>query len=205
MKISENGGGKEFPKIPVGTHVARCIRVIDIGTQEGQYQGEKTRAHKVVIGWELPDELIPDGDYQGQPFFISEFYTASLNEKAKLRGHLANWRGRDFTPEELSGFDLANVLGKPCMISVVLSESGKTKVGGVMALPKGMQVPPQANPTVHFSLDDFNQTVFDGLTKGMKAKIIASPEYQRVVGAGRAPAAMPNGNSISDMEDDIPF
>jgi hypothetical protein len=202
--ILTEGGGKDFPKIPLGTHVARCIRVIDIGTQEGQWKGETTRAPKVVIGWELPLELIPDGEYQGQPFFISEFYTASLNEKAKLRGHLANWRGRDFTPEELGGFDLANILGKPCMLSMVMSETGKTKVGGVMALPKGMQVPPQVNPTVHFSLADFNQAAFDGLTKGMKGKIIASPEYQRIVGAGKAPAAMPAGG-VADLDDDIPF
>jgi hypothetical protein len=202
--ILTEGGGKDFPKIPLGTHVARCIRVIDIGTQEGQWKGETTRAPKVVIGWELPLELIPDGEYQGQPFFISEFYTASLNEKAKLRGHLANWRGRDFTPEELGGFDLAHILGKPCMLSVVMSETGKTKVGGVMALPKGMQVPPQVNPTVHFSLADFNQAAFDGLTKGMKGKIIASPEYQRIVGAGKAPAAMPAGG-VADLDDDIPF
>ncbi len=203
MKVSDSGGGN-FPQVPLGSHIARCIRVIDIGTQTNDYQGKVTHPRQVVIGWELPNELIPDGEYKGQPFFASKFYTASLNEKATLRAHLANWRGRDFTPEELQGFDLRNILGKPCMLSIVQSESGKSKIGGVMALPKGMQVPPQVNPNVHFSLDEFDQAVFDNLTKGMKEKIIASPEYQRIVGAGKAPPAMPNGG-LDDIDNDLPF
>lgn len=204
MRVSDSGGSN-FPQIPLGSHVARCIRVIDLGTQTNDYQGKVTHPRQVVIGWELPNELIEDGEHKGKPMYASKFYTASLNEKATLRGHLANWRGRDFTPDELQGFDLRNILGKTCMLSIVQSESGKSKVGGVMALPKGMQVPPQVNPNVHFSLDEFDQATFDALTKGMKEKIIASPEYQRIVGAGKAPDKMPNGGAFNDMEDDIPF
>jgi hypothetical protein len=37
------------------------------------------------------------------------------------------WRGREFTPEELKGFHLKNILGAWCMISVVHNENdGKT-------------------------------------------------------------------------------
>jgi hypothetical protein len=63
----------------------------------------------------------------GKPFTVSKFYTASLGEKANLRADLKNWRGRDFTDEELAGFEAKNILGKPCMLSVVETESeGKT-------------------------------------------------------------------------------
>lgn len=202
--ILTEGGNNNFPQPPLGTHIARCVRVIDIGTQKQEFEGKTTHPHQIVIGWELPLELIPEGDFKDQPFYVSKFYTASLNEKATLRAHLANWRGRDFTPEELSGFDPRNVLGKCCMVSLTENSKGKPKISGVVALPKGTQVPPQVNPNVYFSLEQFDQTVFDGLTKGMKEKIIASPEYQRIVGAGKAPAAMPNGPAF-DMEDDIPF
>ena len=54
-----------------------------------------------------------------KPRAISETYTNSLGEKANLRKMLENWRGRAFTQEEMDGFDLRNVLGKACMISVV--------------------------------------------------------------------------------------
>jgi hypothetical protein len=53
---------------------------------------------------------------------IAKQFTLSLNEKANLRADLASWRGRDFTPEEIRGFDLKNILGHWAMISVTASE-----------------------------------------------------------------------------------
>jgi len=38
---------------------------------------------------------------KGEPMSISKNYTASLSDMATLREDLKNWRGRDFTPEEL--------------------------------------------------------------------------------------------------------
>jgi hypothetical protein len=85
MKWSDSGGGKEFEAAPIGNHVGRCIGLIDIGTQQGEYQGKTTHARKVVVRWELPNELISEGDWAGKPFVVSKFYTASLSEKANLR------------------------------------------------------------------------------------------------------------------------
>ena len=36
----KDSGGGEFEQAPAGTHMAVCIRVIDIGTQDGEYQGK---------------------------------------------------------------------------------------------------------------------------------------------------------------------
>jgi len=152
MKLTE-GGGKEFEQAPIGTHVARCIKVIDVGTQFGEYQGKPNAARKIVVSWELPNELMTEGDFEGKPFIVSKFYTASLSEKANLRKDLVNWRGRDFTPEELQGFDSKNILGKPCMVQITTSEKGKSKVTGVMSLMKGTACPPQVNESVYFSLE----------------------------------------------------
>ena len=202
MKLTDSGGGN-YEQPPVGTHLARCIKVIDIGTQKGEYQGKVTMKRQVIIGWELPGELMNEGEHAGKPFGVSKFYTASLNEKANLRADLANWRGRDFTPQELGGFDAKNVLGKCCMVSLTLSDKGKTRVTGVMAIPKGMEVPPQVNPTVYFSLDEFDAKTFDGLSEGFKKMIQVSPEYQQVIRRGAEPTK-PAG-SFDDMDDDIPF
>ena len=57
MKWSDSGG-KEFEQAPAGTHVARCIKLIDLGTQFGEYQGKPTSARKVVVSWELPNEIM---------------------------------------------------------------------------------------------------------------------------------------------------
>jgi hypothetical protein len=205
MQFKDSGGG-DFEQPPIGTHVARCVKMIDIGTQKGEYQGLATFKRQVIIGWELPNELMTTGELAGKPFGVSKFYTASLSEKANLRQDLKNWRGRDFTPEELGGFDAKNILGKPCMLSLTATDKGRIKVTGVMALPKGTQVPDQVNPTLYFSLEDgeFDQAVFDSLSDGYKKMITVSPEYQERtrVGGVTAPVAV---GTFDDFEDDIPF
>lgn len=202
MRWSDAGGG-DFEQAPIGTHVARCIKIIDIGTQKGEYQGKVNIRRQCIIGWELPNELMQEGDFAGKPFTVSRFYTASIGEKANLRKDLENWRGRQFTEQELMGFDSKNILGKPCMLSVIHNDKGKARVAGVMAVVKGMDIPAQVNPSVYFSLDDFDQAVFDKLSDGYKKMIAASPEYQSLTNGGKQPAA-PRGK-FDDMEDDIPF
>ena len=93
MIASDNGGGGTFEQAPVGAHPARCIKLIDIGTHHGEYEGVPNVRHQIIVGWELPGELIQTGDYAGQPFTVSEFYTLSLGEKSKLRPMLESWRG----------------------------------------------------------------------------------------------------------------
>jgi len=188
-----------FEQAPIGSHIARCIKVIDIGTQKGEWQGKATFKRQVVIAWELPTELMTEGEHAGKPFSVSKFYTASLGEKANLRKDLANWRGREFTEQELMGFDSKNIIGKACMVSVTLSEKGKARVSGVMAVPKGVPVPEQVNPSVFFSLEEFDQKVFDSLSDGFKKMIEVSPEYQALKNTG-------SGSGFGgDFEDDIPF
>lgn len=201
MKWQNNGGG-DFEQPPVGTHVARCIKVIDIGTQKGEYQGQATSKRQCIIGFELPDELMTTGDYAGKPFTVSKFYTASLHEKSTLRKDLANWRGRDFTEQELAGFESKNIIDKTCLLSLTANDKGRTKITGVMALPKGSQVGARVNDITYFSLDDFNQEAFDSLGDGIKKLIMQSPEYRIATNPQHAPAS---GRTFDDIVDDIPF
>lgn len=200
MKWQDNGGG-DFEQPPVGSFAGRCVRVIDIGTQRGEYQGKATSKRQCIIGWELPSELMTEGELAGKPFVVSKFYTASLNEKASLRKDLENWRGRAFTDQELGGFESKNIIGKLCMLSLTANDKGKTRVTGVMAMPKGMVVKDQAVPDVYFSLDEFSPDIFETLSDGIKKMITASPEYQNAV--NRKPVT--TKSTIADMEDDVPF
>lgn len=207
MQWSDTGGG-DFEQPPIGSHAARCVKVIDIGTQKGEYQGQPTYKRQVIIAWELPTELISTGDFKGKPFLVSKFYTASLSEKANLRKDLANWRGRDFTAEELSGFDSKNILGKACMLSVIHNDKKKARVSGVMQIPKGLPVPDQVNETVFFSLENFDQKVYDSLSDGYKRMIELSPEYQHLKhGVSESHDAGSSGSAhggFADLEE-IPF
>ncbi len=198
MKWTDSGGTFEQPE--PGTYAAICYKLIDIGTQEGEYQGQKTVRRQVILGWELSEKMTT-GDNAGKPFIVSKFYTQSLNEKATLRHDLAGWRGRDFTPDELAGFDARKILGNSCMLSLTLSDKGKIKVSSVSKLLKGMEAPKQVNPSIFLSLEpqDFSQNAFDAQSDKLKAIIMQSPEWESL--QKRA-----SGNSgFEDMPDDIPF
>ena len=178
------------------------MKIIDIGTQKSEFQGKVNIRRQCIIGFELPSELMTEGEYAGKPFTVSRFYTASLGEKANLRKDLANWRGRDFTEQELEGFDSKNILDKCCMVSLTENDKNKVRITGIMALPKGTQVPDRINDIVYFSLDEFNQATFDKLSDGYKKLIQASPEYQAVT---NPQTQTTKRGSFDDMEDDIPF
>lgn len=177
-------GGKEFEQPPEGPTVGRCVRIIDLGTQDEEYQGKKKKARKVMIGWELPTLLMEDG----RPFLISKIYTMSLNERATLRGDLENWRGKDLTDEEAACFDEKVLLGKPVLVQIIYNDKRKAKVSSLMRIPRNpdgspaMVVPPQVNESLHLSLNsgEFDEAVFNKLTNWVKGQIQKSPEWRHL-------------------------
>lgn len=201
-KPSEGGG--DFELAPTGTHLAICYRVIDLGTQESTFDGQTKHVHKVLVGWELPDEKMSDG----RPFIIQQRYTWSMHEKATLRQHLEAWRGVAFVEKDFGkgGFDIKNILGKPCVISIMHTEKGgKTyaNISGVGKLMKGQTVPAQTNPSVYLWLhkDRWDPSIYAMLTDGLKGTIAKSPEYQELV----APSTAPEMAGADLPEDVIPF
>lgn len=152
MSLNINDKGTQtFSPIPEGTHTAVCYGVIDLGKQYNEKFDKST--DKVMIMWELPDE-IEEG--QDLPRVFSQRYTASLNSKSRLRKDLAAWRGRDFTEAELDDFNLRNILGTSCLIQIIHKENnGKTfaNLASIMALPKGMPRPMPKHEIISFDLD----------------------------------------------------
>ena len=197
MSLTAKNTGGDFELAPIGAHVGRCISVVDLGTQHGEYEGRPNVNKKVWILWELPNEKMKDG----RPFGVSAFYTLSLGEKANLRRDLESWRGRAFTEAELAGFNLMNVLDKTCMISVIHTEKGRSKVNGVMAVPKGMVCPARINDLLSFDVDAWDQSAFDKVPEGIRAIIMKSDEYLEKLARGT-----PNIQEGCAPEDsEIPF
>lgn len=141
-------------QIPPGTHIAICYRIVFCGTQPDSGFGPKK---KLVISWELPHERV---QWEGKemPMSATRFYTigasGGMNKKSSLRKDLSAWRGRDFTPEELQHFELKAILGKGCQVVVEQGENGKSKVVGVVGLPKGMKTENPINPMIEYSIED---------------------------------------------------
>ena len=191
--IAKTTGG-DFELVPEGMHVARCYRVIDMGTQfNEQYQKS---FHKILISWEFPEEKMSDG----RPFAITKKYTLSLHKKATLRSHLESWRGRKFTDEEAQGFDISKLMGATCYINVVHSKTGDNTYANVAAitpLPKNLLCPVVINPPVILNLDVdlFDRAVFDALSEKLKDIVRATPEYKNIeIGDKTIPSNDSEGN-----------
>ena len=171
-------GTNEYPKVPTGVHNARCVRVIDLGTQRSDYGGNITFKRQVLIIWEIPDQMSND-----QPMTISKFYTLSLHEKSNLGMDLTSWRGRPFTEQEKEGFDITKLIGVPCQINVMHNDSGKEKVSSVMPLGKDTQIHEQYHESISFSIDDFQKgqrEQFNKLSEGIRKMILRSKELDGI-------------------------
>jgi hypothetical protein len=142
MPIIAKNEGKDFEKIPTGMHQAVCAFVEDIGTHEGSYMGHTISNHQVIVCWELK-ELMKEGENAGRPFMISKFYTLSLYEKANLRKDLESWRGKEFTDDELKGFDIENLIGANCFLNIIEKEkkdgSVRAQIASINPIPSGME------------------------------------------------------------------
>jgi hypothetical protein len=202
--VASDKGGADFKPVPAGTHVGICVMVVDLGIQAG---GKFKPSRKVYLRWELPHERTEwtdrDGNKHEGPMIIGKQYTLSLSEKANLRADLESWRGKSFTEKELEGFDLVNVLGKPCMIGVTHNVTPKktyANIGAVMGLSKGMQVPPAHNKPVSYSPDEHDPAVYDTLPDWLKELIEGRQRNDT------APTVNGNGKTVSEeFDDDIPF
>jgi hypothetical protein len=182
--------GESFEKelISAGNYVARCYRMVEIGTVEEEFLGVKKQMHKVRIGWELPTELKVFNPEKGeQPSVIDKEYTLSLADKANLRKDLQSWRGKAFTDEEAEAFDITKLLGVPCMLNIIHVQGKKdpTKtyqaIGSVSPMPKGLICPPQMTDTFVFDFDNFDETKFNSLPDFLKEQIEKTPEYKEVI------------------------
>lgn len=185
MSITAKKPESNFEIVPAGNHIARCYSMIEIGTEEIEYNGEKKKAYKVRVTWELPHEKKVFNPERGeQPFSVSKDYTLSMHEKANLRHDLQSWRGKAFTDEEARAFDITKLIGVPCMLNVIHTVSkgnGNTyaNIAGVTPVPKGMEVPAQINKSFVLSYDNFDEAAFQGLPDWLRERIQKTPEYRK--------------------------
>ena len=190
--------GSKIPVIEPGTYPAVCIGIYDIGEQYNERYQKFTR--KCIFQFEIPGETILVEDEE-KPRVISETYTASLAEKSNLRNVLEGWRGRQFTQDELRGFDLENVLGVPCMLSIIHAESSKgntfAKINGISKLPKGFVVETET-PCIIFSLADSDAlSRIESFPEWIQKRIKESSTYNGL-------ASIPSG-FVDVNDEDLPF
>lgn len=233
-----------YENLEEGRYLGVCYKIIDQGTILESFQGGAPAPKlKVRIGFEIIDTLDLDGAptgenirmADGRPFVIDYQYTNSLNEKARLCKDLVSWRGRNFTPEEQEGFDMANLFGKSVNIEVGLTSGGNPKITGLFKPNGGVQSMDTINEITDFELetylDEFRDKssdaskkmcdIWEGMTAWMQDEIKTSLEYVDVMrkfdekpngveGLAAIANKRPNEKVVNKddenfIDDDIPF
>jgi len=168
-KYAKSGGG--FPPIGQGTYPARIVQILDLGTQEDEYKGEKKLHQKLWITFELPDEII-NVKGEDKPRWLSSEFTKSTNEKSRLYKVI-----QAVAPD---AEDWTDLMDKGLLVQVGVTSGGKDKFIGAMPAPKGMEVNPLVNPQKYFSMegDGFDADLVEGLPNFLQEKIKLSPEYR---------------------------
>lgn len=210
MIITQQETNSEFKPVPPGMHLARCYRLVDLGTQKGTYQGVVSYKRKVMVQFEIHGEddngnkLVTS---KGEPMSISKNYTKSIHENARLTIDLQSWRGVAFTADERKKFDLSKILGAWAMISVAKSagDDGKeyTNIVTINPVPSSIKkagLPEGFNEAEEYEIAIHNPALFESFGDKLKDKIKSSPEWQEKNGK------VEQKTESEDYEnDDIPF
>jgi hypothetical protein len=200
MAIIAKSSGESTQRelIPAGTYIARCYSIVHVGHVKQTYLGEEKLVDLVRFTWELPTELRCFSSDKGeQPCAISKEVTLSMNEKSTLRQMIGQWRGKAISDDEAKLFDIAKLLGQPCMLNLIHQPSKANpekvyeRIAGVMPMMKGMSCPPQVNPSFEFSVADYDQRKMDTLPNFLQEMIRSSTEYAALLSPKPAPVAAP--------------
>ena len=183
---------KTFENPTPGLYLAVCYIIADMGTQVETILGEEQVQHKVHFGWELVEHINDEDEPKasvlmsdGRPFVVSDKYTYSAGDKAKLRKLLGEWRGKSYKDDEFGfnapGYNLPQYLGKMALIRFEesVSRAGKIwpKITSVTKPMPGTKPVAPKNPLTWFNFDEFDQAVFDSLPKFLRERIQVTQEY----------------------------
>lgn len=202
---ARKGTGGTFQPVEVGSHIAVCFSLIDLGIQGG---GKFEAKPKVAISFQFPGQLTDDG----KPKVITQQYTNSMNKKANLRKTVETWFGKSFPSDKAAEeFDLSLLLGRACLANVIHKDGGEktfANINAIMPIPAGFPKPERPTNTVYYWPSDTSQTP-DQVSRAY-AEI---PSWLREKVDSQLPEATDTGvaNSIAKAasaplsDDDIPF
>lgn len=194
--IIKDKSNNEAFEITEDQHLAVCIGVFDIGEGVSEYQGVKSISEGIMIRWEVEELINVDGEYNGKHKTVNKTYTKSLGEKSTLRRDLIQWRGKEFTEEELQGFNIETIITVPCLLSIGRTAGGRSKVLSVAKLPK--QLVPFAPDNVYQDKESYP----DWVHKVIDKRLVEVEMFYETQKPKESPKVTESNDS---MADDIPF
>lgn len=194
----------DFKQAQTGMQPGRIFKIIDLGTQKGEYKGEPKINRQLQFGFELPEDLMEDG----RPLSVNKKINLTVGDRAALT-KLAIACGE---PKPGLGFDPICLIGRACNLTLESWTNGdKSGVGitGFAPLMKNQKVADLQNEKILFDIDKFDQTAFDNLHDHYRGLIMQSPEYAELKsGKQNYAAAKATGKpnvEHEEIDDEIPF
>lgn len=210
-----SGGDFELP--PEGVFLARCYKMVDVGTQTETSQFGTKENRKIYLYWELLETVDGEKIYMEDgktPFSIFNNYKLSMHPKANLRKQLDSWRGKKFTDEQAAEFDVTKLLDQFCLIQIGHSKSkdGTKEYANVEnVMNPGKRKADPVNEISSFSIENPDMEVFNELPDWLQSKIEDAPEWnesaeddQPATAAKDAPKQEQLATDEIDVED-VPF
>lgn len=171
-----------YEAVPAGTHVARLYGIIHVGTNSFEFKGETKKSDKVRLTFELPGEMREFGeDKEMKPMSISREFGFSMGKKSHLRPFVEGMLGVALHDEEAYAFDIEDLLGRCCLLSVAHTEKdGNTysNINSASPLMKGMPEPTGINPTKVVDVNTATHEEIEALPEFIRSKMKSSDEYR---------------------------
>lgn len=124
--------GTPIPKAEAGTYPALLVGVEPFKINEGTVEA------KTLIRWEFSLDGTDDPEVPGQPIILDGITSLATGPRSKMRPWVAALLGRNLDEQiSLSGLR-SQLLGRPCLVTVEINDSGYSKVANV--------VPPTRQP-----------------------------------------------------------
>lgn len=184
MSITATTGESKKDKVTAGSHAVMLVRVVDLGTQPGSkaYPDPK---RKLEFMYEVMDqsytynnEVKPMGLWETiSPVYVSEKKETNYHKK------LNSLFGKTLTYEEAREVDFEDILGT--IYTAQVEHNGEwVNIGSIVKawpiVEKHYAEYIPTNDQFVFSLENFDETLFNKLNDKKKEIIKSSPEYKKL-------------------------
>lgn len=179
--VKQNGGGNRVQQaeVDIGNYPARLVQILDMGSRPVEKWDEVSKSYKptgpvmphIMLSYELGTEFMKDeqgNDVDGKPRWISEewpLYNLKSDKATTTK------RYNVFDPKQVDRGDWVKQAGKACTLTIIHTNKGKAKIGGVTPPMKGMVIPELQNPIKIFDLDQPDMEIFGSLPQWVQDKI----------------------------------
>lgn len=202
--------GEDFVKqLPTeGLVNAKCYAVIDLGSQETEWKGNKKMQRKIQVSFET-DQMGTFWDKWELPLCLWNSYSFFITDNSNLYKDLASWLGWTQPNKTFNVFDLVGMTAE-LMVSHETTKKWKP-FAKIVKIKPGKKDWELINKPIMFSLEQFNEDEFFKLPEFLQKQIQATPEYDSILKA--MDDTTPAQSKVDELkakakakdEDELPF